>query len=1293
VLKPQPLASLFDCLASVPIITRTQGCAVARYRVGIAASLCGVALLLQAVSGSPVWAQVSAGGLKTRVNGSLFGRCLVGRCAVQGGTGAGDRLFHRFGQFDTRDGIGEVRIDTAGYRHVFLMVANAEGAYLNSRLKLVEPGNLFLFSPRGLWLGPGVAFQGVSNLMLSTAVALDLPGGQLHVYNSTASDLAGLGSGLPFRFDDVAIPSGQSGVIGSQGGGALAIDRALLTIKGGLIVDATSGPLVLRQAQVSAADSLRLSGSRFELRDSRLSVGAPGKRGPIDLRAGGDRDSGSFGGGVIERVTLSGNQISISAGSLRLVDSHISAPKGWLEIQTTNPPGLPADLWISGSRIELNPREEADIWAPQILKRQLNDGSFRRENPTPHIGLFSQGDLKIDRSDLDASLLLPPSSSPDDATLQAALPLRAGIVFAEAAGRIELNQASLRADASHTLAGYLLMEAGRNVSGQERHGSLLVRDSKLSSSFGAGGGAIVLQADRGISVLNSQLGASSDRFPIVAGFTAPQGQVPAFRGGEITLYNTSETEPLLISASTLSATQHSFGGPFSSPFLSEPPDSRGYGSFGTSLDAWSLGPKYSFSGGLIQAYSTAGIRLERGSLLDVSSRDPASGLTENIAGSIALVNSGSNPIELHGSRLEARNGPARDPNDLQTRAGQIYIYGGGAIRLTDAWLDLTAANPAIPRDADLFIDPYLSLRAGQQIRVEGASAMLAGSAFRSSDQPQPPPMGSYGINLCDESVRLDPDSPDHIARMVAPGVISSGFMDTAVDKEETDNDLRSFEDVINDNRVVFERLYTDSPALLPAWSLPLSPDAPAALLPQTLSLQPSRTVASTPAPATMEGDAGEALLEAQQLALADTVASLGLPPGSGRVRSVADLQQRLTGASRSALASAGLKSAVAGASPAILSSDYRPAIVQLGLTELPAGQVQLSTIVLLASGNPLSHSQVLPAEQVQRTIRAFQRQVVRQESIDPAAADSPGATLAAWLLQPMAAALRSNGTNALLLAVDRGLQAIPYAALPFGDQLLGERFALSVSPSLGLLDLETNRAAASGSLLAAGASTFAQPLDPLPMVPRELAALAAEQGATVLLDEAFTAEALRQRALDGRFQRLHIATHADFQPGQNDGARLFTGRDSLNLAGLRTSLLSRSENRPLDLISLSACHTALGDEQSELGFVGMALQAGARSAIGTLWEVEDAATAGFFIQYYRYLQSGLKKDQALQATRTAFRRGMVRLMGHELVGPRVHTAGDSTLLTVNSDEQRRRLSMGLRHPHFWAGMVLTGSPW
>ena len=1230
-------------------------------------------LLLHFALASAAVAQVSAGGLGTRINGSQFGSCHVGSCAVQGGTGAGVNLFHRFAQFDTRSGLKDVRIDTAGRRNVILSVTSPAGTFLNVPLKLTDPANLFLLSPGGLWLGQGGGFQKVSNLLLSTGVALDLPGGRFHAINSGRSDLAGLGVGPELRFDAVAIPAGQRLVIGAQGGGSLLIDRALLNIEGGVVIDATTGPLVLRQAQLSAGESLRLSGHGFALQDSSLSVGEPGRRGPMELHTTQDPLNGSFASGLLERVRLIGNQVSVSAGSLRLLDSQIIAPKGWVELQTTNPVGQAADLSVIGSRIDLNPSQAADLWSPQILRRQSSDAHLQEiHNPAPHIGLFSRGNLQIERSVLEASLLLPPGSEPAPETILSALPERAGLIFAEAAGGIGLSASTLRADASHNLAGYLLMEAGRDLQGVESQGELAVRDSQLSTSSGAGAGAIILQADHGLTVRNSTLQAMTDRFPVVAGFQPPPGVQPAFLGGQITLYNQSESWPLLVSASTLAANHHTALGPLASPFLASNPDENGFGSFGSSLDGWTLGLKYFYSGGFLQIYSRAGIRIEQDSLLDASSRDPLSGQMENIAGTISVLSDGKAPIEIEGSRLEARSSSARNSSDYPTKTGLMFIYGDDAISFRDARLDLTVASPVAPEG--LSVLPFLSIEAAGPLTVQGNSVFRSQLEVRGVPVPDEEHLS---INLYDGLIPPDAIESETLTRILTDeGKLDglAGFFKLYKAGEL----FQAFDNVVAANRIVFERTYTASTSALPAWPLPLAASTIAGLPPQPLPLQPSDRADKLALALDSDGDAGQKLLEGQQLALADTVASLGLAPGSGRVRSVADLQQRLGRIEQQRLASL---------------APYRPAIVQLGLSEMPGEQVQLNGILLTSRGEPRSFSRVLPAERLRSTIRAFQRQVIRQERIDPAITDGPATQLAAWLLGPLADALRSSGANALLMAVDRGLQAIPYGALPFGEQFLVERFALSVSPSLGLLDLETDRGPGGGLLLAAGASRFRQSLQPLPMVPQELAALAVEQSAAVLLDEEFTVEALQQRAAEERFWQLHIATHADFQPGQEDAAKLFTSRDSMSLKALRQSLQQRAPERPLDLITLSACHTALGDEQSELGFVGTALQAGARSAIGTLWEVEDAATAAFFIQFYRFQRSGLGKDQALQATAQAFRSGAVRLAGAALVGPRVTQAGDALLLNVASAEERRRLSDGLRHPHFWAGMVLTGGPW
>ena len=78
---------------------------------------------------------------------------------------------------------------------------------------------------------------------------------------------------------------------------------------------------------------------------------------------------------------------------------------------------------------------------------------------------------------------------------------------------------------------------------------------------------------------------------------------------------------------------------------------------------------------------------------------------------------------------------------------------------------------------------------------------------------------------------------------------------------------------------------------------------------------------------------------------------------------------------------------------------------------------------------------------------------------------------------------------------------------------------------------------------------------------------------------------------------------------------------------------------------LSACQTAAGDDRAALGLAGLALKAGARSALATLWFVSDEASGTLAVEFYRQLRAGApSKARALQAAQ----RGMIAdpLLGH-----------------------------------------------
>jgi len=95
---------------------------------------------------------------------------------------------------------------------------------------------------------------------------------------------------------------------------------------------------------------------------------------------------------------------------------------------------------------------------------------------------------------------------------------------------------------------------------------------------------------------------------------------------------------------------------------------------------------------------------------------------------------------------------------------------------------------------------------------------------------------------------------------------------------------------------------------------------------------------------------------------------------------------------------------------------------------------------------------------------------------------------------------------------------------------------------------------------------------------------------------------------------------------------LLTYDDKLTMDRLERLLsFNQFRENTVELLTLSACQTAVGDERAALGLAGVAIKAGARSALASLWFVNDTATAELISEFYNQLRSTqLSKAQALQ---------------------------------------------------------------
>ncbi len=262
-----------------------------------------------------------------------------------------------------------------------------------------------------------------------------------------------------------------------------------------------------------------------------------------------------------------------------------------------------------------------------------------------------------------------------------------------------------------------------------------------------------------------------------------------------------------------------------------------------------------------------------------------------------------------------------------------------------------------------------------------------------------------------------------------------------------------------------------------------------------------------------------------------------------------------------------------------------------------------------------------------------------------------------WLIKPLESILIKHEINTIVFIPDGALRMIPLSALHDKKQFLIEKYAIATTPSLDLTTpapLPRNNL----SILLNGLSESVQGFAALPNVPDEITNISSLfKQSSVLLDKSFSIGEVNNSLQKMPFVIIHIASHGQFSPNPKD-TFLLTYDDKITMDRLE-NMLSFNEFREstVELLTLSACQTAVGDERAALGLAGVAIKAGARSALASLWFVNDVATANLITDFYKYMQD----DDITKAE--ALRRAQISL-------------------TQQRDFQ---------HPVFWAPFLLIGN--
>jgi tetratricopeptide (TPR) repeat protein len=241
--------------------------------------------------------------------------------------------------------------------------------------------------------------------------------------------------------------------------------------------------------------------------------------------------------------------------------------------------------------------------------------------------------------------------------------------------------------------------------------------------------------------------------------------------------------------------------------------------------------------------------------------------------------------------------------------------------------------------------------------------------------------------------------------------------------------------------------------------------------------------------------------------------------------------------------------------------------------------------------------------------------------------------LGEWLLRPL-----SGGFDKLIVCANDILSYLPFEALPLDGTALAERAVVWSVPSTTTLvrfgqDRRRHRAAREFAGFAVSRTPGAADL---PSAEPEVRAIAAlfPGGSTVTVNEQVTAATVRTQAEQARF--VHFAMHGEI----TDTRPLYSGFPLSDGEFLHAYEMSALDLRA-DLVTCSACQTAVGESHAGEGTVGLAyalFAAGARAVLVSRWPIADPVARRLMVAVYRELAAGTPAAFAVRKAALGLRK-------------------------------------------------------
>ena len=284
-------------------------------------------------------------------------------------------------------------------------------------------------------------------------------------------------------------------------------------------------------------------------------------------------------------------------------------------------------------------------------------------------------------------------------------------------------------------------------------------------------------------------------------------------------------------------------------------------------------------------------------------------------------------------------------------------------------------------------------------------------------------------------------------------------------------------------------------------------------------------------------------------------------------------------------------------------------------------------------GKPFQyHNSPVTNTGVEKTAQKLRKAIAKRNS---ATAIKYSQIVYQWLIKPLETELEKNpAVETLVFVLDTELRNIPMAVLydkKNKEYLVEKKYALSILPTSQLLNL---RPTSEKLRILAGGISEALEVENLQFeainAKDELANIAKLASTQSLLNQQFNQSNLQQQLQNQNFSVLHLATHGNFS---SDPEQTYILAYNKLLRPNDINKLLNSGNpetsKRIELLVLSACQTANGDNRATLGLAGLAVRAGADSTLATLWKVNDEFTIKLIKKFYQELNAGVSKAEAL----------------------------------------------------------------